>query len=245
VKRIKRGKATLADLQAGGATQLCPVPLGNDTCSSCTFGPTFPDTGNWTEPVYAVSIPGVLPTSCITWFQAEQACRLAGKRLVTNQEWQAAAAGTPDPGDADDGTTTCNTNTEAPSLAGGRASCASSWGTYDMVGNIWEWVGTWLDLATGTTCANWDAAFGDDITCVGPNGSEPTPTPAPPQARRSQTPRVASARAADIFPLNPQFPGALIRGGNFAAGSRNGVFAIYAGAPPHNRSRSTGFRCAR
>ena len=46
IARIKRGKATLADLQAGGATQLCAVPLGNNTCSSCTFGPTFPDTGN-------------------------------------------------------------------------------------------------------------------------------------------------------------------------------------------------------
>jgi hypothetical protein len=32
-----------------------------------------------------VSIPGVLPTTCTTWFQAEQACRLSGKRLLTER----------------------------------------------------------------------------------------------------------------------------------------------------------------
>src|SRR5262249_43834089 len=48
--------------------------------------------------VYALSIPGVKPTACITWFQANQACLLSGKRLLTNREWQGAATGTPDPG---------------------------------------------------------------------------------------------------------------------------------------------------
>jgi len=235
--KLRAGKATLADFQEAGATQLCSVPPGNDTCSSCTFGPTFPDNGNWTEPVYAASIPGVLPTTCLTWFQAEQACRLAGKRLITNQEWQAAAAGTPDPGADDDGTTTCDTNTEAPALAGARSACVSSWGTYDMVGNVWEWVGGWGDLST--QCTSWDAAFGEDMSCVGPNVPPPSMLVGPP------APVVLGGSKADIFPIDPHFPGAVIRGGNFAAGTRNGVFAIYAGVPPHNRSRSTGFRCAR
>ncbi len=231
IAKLRAGKATLADLQAGGATQVCSIPLGNNTCSSCSFGPTFPDNGNWTEPVYAASIAGALPTTCITWFQAEQACRLAGKRLISNQEWQAAAAGTPDPGDADDGVATCNTKTAAPAACGARSGCVSSWGTHDMVGNVWEWVGGWGDLSTG--CTNWDAAFGDDMTCVGPNAPESAPA------------GLALAPKTDIFPLDPRFPGAVIRGGNFDAGTRNGVFAIYGGAPPHNRSRSTGFRCGR
>jgi formylglycine-generating enzyme required for sulfatase activity len=156
---------------------------------------------------------------------------------VTNQEWQAAAAGTPDPGAGDDGTSTCNTNTEAPSIAGARAACVSTWGASDMVGNVWEWVGDWGDLATG--CTAWDAAFGEDMTCVGPNVAQPSGLVGPPAAQALLPPRF------DIFPIDPSFPGAIIRGGNFAAGARNGVFAIYGGAPPHNRSRSTGFRCAR
>ena len=55
----------------------------------------------------------------------------------------------------------------------------------------------------------------------------------------------AAARPADIFPVSPNAPGAIIRGGNFAVGTRNGVFAIYGGGPPFSVSRSTGFRCAR
>ena len=107
VKKVQAGKATLADLTGGGATQLSPAV-------SCFMGPgpgypgNFPRDGNWTPVpgsnppspgVYAVSIPGVQPTACTTWFRANQACLLSGKRLLTNREWQAAAAGTPDPGD--------------------------------------------------------------------------------------------------------------------------------------------------
>src|SRR5262249_29809403 len=80
VKLVQAAKATLANLTAGGATQLSPS-------SSCTPGypSNFPRDGNWTPVagssppspgVYAVSIPGVHPTACITWFQANEACGL-------------------------------------------------------------------------------------------------------------------------------------------------------------------------
>jgi hypothetical protein len=124
IKKVQKGKATLADLTAGGATQLSPT-------SSCTpaYPGTFPANGNWTDPVYAVSIPGVLPSACLTWFQAEQACALSGKRLLTNQEWQRAAAGTPDSG-VDDESTLCNIDGPlfAPTNTGSRSACVSKWG---------------------------------------------------------------------------------------------------------------------
>jgi formylglycine-generating enzyme required for sulfatase activity len=155
VRRIQRGIARLADLTAAGA-----VPLG------CLSGQTaypvgFPPNGNWTVPVYAVSVPGVLPSTCLTWFQAEQACALSGKHLVMNDEWQTAAAGTPD---------------GSPCVVGGggvgvsgTAGCKSSWGAFDLVGNAAEWVGAWGDQATA--CTQWSAALGNDTTCVGGDGT--------------------------------------------------------------------------
>jgi hypothetical protein len=167
---IRSGTVTLADLTAAGATQ---VGCTNVSFSHAAIPATFPPTGNWTTPVYAVSIPGVLPSACVSWFQAEQACALSAKRLATNQEWQRAAAGTPDSG-VDDGATLCNVGaTGSPSNTGARSTCVSSWGTFDMIGNLDEWVADWGELAPD--CTYWDATFGTDYSCFGGNGSDNLP----------------------------------------------------------------------
>ena len=67
--------------------------------------------GNDCTSIFAASVPGVPPSRIITWFQAQQACANVGKRLLTNAEWQMAAAGTLDPvlvGGVDNGATDCN-----------------------------------------------------------------------------------------------------------------------------------------
>ena len=165
VAKVKAGTVTLADLTAGGAVQLgCAGPPYNQTVPPVYF----PDNGQWTPilgsnppspGVYAVSIPGVLPSECITWFQADQACGLAGKRLPTNAEWQRAVAGTPDPGDGDDHVTTCNTLSGALAVTGSRAACVSAWGAFDMVGNSDEWTTEWVQPPT--FAPGW-GAFSDD-----------------------------------------------------------------------------------
>ena len=166
VRGVQLGRVTLADLTNGGATQMSSA----FNCSP-TFSPTFEATGNWTSPLFGVSVAGVKPTSCVTWFQAEQACALSGKRLLTNQEWQRAAAGTPDPG-TDDGGTDCNIGGLGHPLdTGSRAKCMSNWGAFDMVGNVEEWVADWT--AQPTACPGW-GAFNEDLMCLA--GASPTAT---------------------------------------------------------------------
>jgi hypothetical protein len=250
LKKIQQGKMTLAELTAAGATQLSAMPA--TSCLDVSYGDGFPNSGNWTEPLYAVSVAGVRPSTCITWFQAEQACRLAGKRLITNQEWQAAAQGTPDPGEADDQSTTCATLN--PSLGvptGSRAACVSVWGANDMVGNAWEWTADWMPVAT--SCTPWPAGLGidGDFLCIGQQSGGVTPTGA--GVRRVRGRRVddragvrrTGFRRVEETSVVPGVPAGIIRGGNFGIGARGGVFAIHGGVPVYTRSRSTGFRCAR
>jgi len=160
VKKVKAGKATAADLAAAGATQL---GTASDNYTPCT------DNGqNCSNDIYAVSLVGETPSSRITWFQAQQACKNAGKRLPSNAEWQAAVAGTPDPG-PDNGTTDCNTaSTFAVASTGARSSCVSADGAFDMVGNLYEWVADWMPRSTA--CGTWGAGIsptGDDQCLAG------------------------------------------------------------------------------
>ena len=128
IKKVQQGTATLADLTSPTALTRGVVQhgLGITGDYPCSY------TGNDCTTIYAVSIPGVLPSANITWFQAQQACGNAGKRLLTNAEWQMAAAGTPD-----GPVFPCNIDTGAPTLTGSNvatflghilARCESRWG---------------------------------------------------------------------------------------------------------------------
>ncbi len=148
----------------------------------------------------------------------------AGKRLLTNAEWQGAAAGTVDPG-ANDGlaNTMCNADGgavretgNAGATPGGADSCISRRGVEDMVGNVYEWVADWIQ-------DNSDSDVGDTSTAT--YGSD------------------------YIFGIDEastdRFPAALLRGGYFTDGTLAGVFALYAAVGPSYTGSDTGFRCGR
>ena len=160
VRKIRQGSASRSDLTAGGATAL--------GTASDDYAPCTQNGQNCANDIYAVSLPQVTPSSRLTWFQAQVACKNAAKRLPSNAEWQAAVLGTPDPG-PDNGTTDCNTGSySTQSLTGSRTSCVSVDGAFDMVGNLYEWVADWVPRATA--CTAWSAGVsptGDDQCFAG------------------------------------------------------------------------------
>src|SRR5262245_3346696 len=195
----------------------------------CSF-----DGNDCTGKIFAVSVPGVIPSAFLTWFQAQQACLSVGKRLPTNAEWQGAAAGTPDTGDADDHVSTCNTDGEPRSFVrtGSRKKCVSNFGVFDMVGNANEIVADWiqggsrpwkptLNLDSPTAPDRAGNEFGQDIM----RGINPGPS-----GREGST-----------------FPSAIARGGAVASGDHGegaGVFALSALRSPSSAGQDS-FRCVK
>ena len=154
LKKIQQGKATVADLTAGGAIQ---VGTATDNFGLCQ------DNGSLCTDFFAVSVAGTTPSAYVTWFQAVEACGNSQKRLPSNAEWQKAATNTPDPG-PDNGTTLCNTaSTSAVASTGSRSACVSSAGAFDMVGNLAEWVADWVPASAA--CPGW-GGFSDDSMCL-------------------------------------------------------------------------------
>jgi len=140
VCKILEGTATLKDLTVPGVRQVgFPGPPFNHAAVPGSFLAE----GVYTTPLYAASLPGVLPSTYVSAYQAWAACGFSGKRLPTDGEWTAAATGTAARA-TDDVAVDCNTgagtiSTGGPVKTGSRSRCVSSTGALDMVGNVSEW----------------------------------------------------------------------------------------------------------
>ena len=188
-------------------------------------------------------MPGVVPSREITWFQAAQACASSGKRLCSNAEWQTAASGTLDPG-ANDGfrSSRCNTLAAGPRQTGAAGfepgspdGCVSRYGVEDMIGNLWEWTGDWVQAGMpwmdepGASATPWPDGFGGDGTW-NVNGT---------------TTDNRDGAAMHEMGWYDGLPAVLIRGGNWEQGERAGIFAVWLADNPSVANWVLGARCCR
>lgn len=109
--------------------------------------PRLPRSVNFAN-YYASSEYGNYPVIWVTWNDAVDYCSFRGKRLLTEAEWEKAARGTQGnlyPWGNDAPTNQANFNYAAQDVApvGAYASDVSSFGVYDMAGNVREWVSDW------------------------------------------------------------------------------------------------------
>jgi iron(II)-dependent oxidoreductase len=109
------------------------------------------ESGEWVERHMDLTAPLVdeRPVCHVCWHEADAYARWAGKRLPTEQEWEAAASWDPDRGRArmypwgDEHPTVLHAGLDqlafAPAPIGAFPLNVSPIGCYGMIGDVWEW----------------------------------------------------------------------------------------------------------
>lgn len=174
-----------------------------------------------------ISEKDATPWRFISLSQAQRACAGAGKRLLTNEEWYRAALGTP----ATDITCNMYDNNATDPKKTEENSCKSGIGTYDMVGNVWEWVdgsvlnGTYQgrEMPTSGYVAGVDA----DGVALQTSTTED------------------ELYGKDYVLSSKESTRGMIRGGFYGSGKDGGLYALNASLDLGFGSAGVGFRCVR
>jgi formylglycine-generating enzyme required for sulfatase activity len=129
----------------GGAGRRCPV--------------VPPPPLNWKPDYFDDDRYQERPVFNVTWADAEAYCESVDKRLPTEAEWEMAARGTDKrkyPW-GNDFNLSCAQYGRGDKYAGNQPNnysevksnnfdyCATPYGTFNMAGNVWEWVADWYD----------------------------------------------------------------------------------------------------
>ncbi len=181
-----------------------------------------------------VSIVGNLPWRNISQDQARRACAKAGKRLATNQEWLQASLGTPDSSSAW-GDSDCQVNNnwhDQPGPSGTGEHCVSSFGIYDMIGNVWEWVDGVVEDGVLDGKQLPSAGYIDSTNGKGLPGATNINLPNPDYNN-------------DYFWLKTKGLRGMVRGGYWNNKADAGAYSLYVVTPPSQVEPGIGFRCVK
>lgn len=178
------------------------------------------------------SVKGKDPWVNASLSQAMALCARAGKRLPSPGEWYRAALGTPDA--VNGGKSGCvlgRVGVSQAELTGVHDGCVSSFGAYDMVGNVWEWVDA--NVIDGTF--NGRALPAEGYVTEADTDGVPV-----------QTATTSSAVFGDDYLfLDPNSVRGVFRGGFWNLTDKAGIFTINATIQPSFAGSAVGFRCVK
>lgn len=159
-------------------------------------------------------------------------CAKAGKRLPSNKEWYRAALGTPDT--QVDGSSLCALGQIGQSSAdktGSHPKCVSSYGAYDMVGNVWEWIDASVQDGMYNSRLIPDDGYVSEVDTDG-------------VANKTATSSVSSY-GDDYFFVDKSGLKGMMRGGFWSLADKGGIFSINTTITTSFVGVAVGFRCAR
>lgn len=179
---------------------------------------------------FACSVSNAKPARWITWFQAATLCAQSGKQIIPDSVWLTAALGT-----EKSKCTTSSQDSQLPNL-----NCKSQWGTFDMVGNVWEWTDAWV--ISGRTALEksgkpFDLASSKD-------GVWPADYCDPKGIKCADTVWGVNGEAGSGREMIEGMPAATLRGGNFKMKEAAGVYSMTVNPAPSHFRETSGFRCA-
>lgn len=250
---FKSGNALIAGVgNSGGVNARCPeemayVPSGEggycidkfeisagETCQRKEPANEFETQANLTEiKCMPVSKKGNQPWVNVPLHQALAICAKAGKRLPTNREWYRASLGTSDTVNPDD-PTSCVLGRIGQSHAeqtGTHSGCVSSYGVYDMVGNVWEWVDGQVEDGKYKNRYLPDDGYVDEVDIDG----------VPSRTATSSN----LAFGEDYLYIDHSGLRGMIRGGFWSLEEKAGIYDINATIATSFLGNAIGFRCAK